>query len=213
MLNSGIPIYIHCIPWTYMNIHTTGGIWAPVQPTSSVGRCSHPPPRAQRVVRGPASERVSYWVFIVLSFMWLYMALHGFICHQNYSNVSKGFKRLGWPSGLIFCGVACWERWGTFYTVVNLGESSTPQLAVSKNDVLPPRTILHGFIYFFLLFTKKEYMVKPILNTLFFQSLTTKIIKHMNFIPGIILGLTGWKNDRFLFLLFTQIGSKQPSTR
>ena len=157
----------------------------------------------------------SLWTSFILgvhSFKF-YVALHGFICHQNYSNVSKGFKRLGWPSGLIFCGVACWERWGTFYTVVNLGESSTPQLAVSKNDVLPPRTILHGFIYFFLLFTKKEYMVKPILNTLFFQSLTTKIIKHMNFIPGIILGLTGWKNDRFLFLLFTQIGSKQPSTR
>ena len=208
MLNSGIPIYIHCIPWTYMNI--------------PLAASEHPCSRRHRSVdvatphaSAESGAGPSLWTSFILgvhSFKF-YVALHGFICHQNYSNVSKGFKRLGWPSGLIFCGVACWERWGTFYTVVNLGESSTPQLAVSKNDVLPPRTILHGFIYFFLLFTKKEYMVKPILNTLFFQSLTTKIIKHMNFIPGIILGLTGWKNDRFLFLLFTQIGSKQPSTR
>ena len=208
MLNSGIPIYIHCIPWTYMNI--------------PLAASEHPCSRRHRSVdvatphaSAESGAGPSLWTSFILgvhSFKF-YVALHGFICHQNYSNVSKGFKRLGWPSGLIFCGVACWERWGTFYTVVNLGESSTPQLAVSKNDVLPPRTILHGFIYFFLLFTKKEYIVKPILNTLFFLSLTTKIIKHMNFIPGIILGLTGWKNDRFLFLLFTQIGSKQPSTR
>ena len=104
MLNSGIPIYIHCIPWTYMNI--------------PLAASEHPCSRRHRSVdvatphaSAESGAGPSLWTSFILgvhSFKF-YVALHGFTWLYMPSKLFKCIERIQkvgltqWPNLLSGC--------------------------------------------------------------------------------------------------------------